>query len=265
MDKLSIVFFLRGEVMQLQKIMEFKTAYRVVLLLLCAAGLGVGIWYPGGLRVQLCYFTTLSNLLVLFYYLAVLCLKRGERPLFKGAVTVCIILTMCMYHASLIYEGRHSVGARDLVLHYLLPLSVLFDYLLFGAKGAFKPYYPLLWVVLPALYFCAITVRAEVGCPLEFIGGLSRYPYFVIDADIIGIGGYVAAAFAIVALILVIGYALFALDRAAVRLVARDARRELPARSPLFPVLEPPESDEAVRQKCAVKPARQLPTEPQAH
>jgi hypothetical protein len=88
---------------------------------------------------------------------------------------------------------------------------VIFDWLLFSPKRAFRWRDPLLWTAIPFAYLIAMFIRAEIGGILAGFG--TRFPYFFMDVDAIGwagVSGYVAViALAFIAL----GYIMVVIDR----------------------------------------------------
>ena len=45
------------------------------------------------------------------------------------------------------------VRLGNIIVHYIIPYSVLLDYLIFDKKGYFKKLGPFTWVIVPLLYF----------------------------------------------------------------------------------------------------------------
>ena len=178
--------------------------FRVLLFAGCAYGLATvsGVFQGGVTPKMLAYYTNISNIIILAYiFLSVIHTaiglgikgKKGTStllPRFKGAVIMMLAATFLVYHFVLAPRlFRMSVnydvyGLPDILIHYFTPLMAILDWLLFDKKGKYRLFEPLLWLLIPAVYFIAILIRAEIGPPLNNLG--VRYPYFFIDADLLG-------------------------------------------------------------------------------
>ncbi|WP_300712043.1 Pr6Pr family membrane protein [uncultured Brachyspira sp.] len=137
------------------------------------------------------YFTYQSNMLVIVYFILdiINIIKKDKSlyPRFKGAVTMSITVTFLVYHFLLSptaekYEGLPYI--RNIILHYILPIMTILDYIIFDIKGIYKIIDPLLWLLIPIIYFIFILIRARLGEP--FSNG-SYYPYFFTDIDKYGL------------------------------------------------------------------------------
>ena len=203
--------------------------YRCLLLATCSVGLALNFFIRQGRfdSLSLIYYTNLSNLLCLIYFipLAVRTALRPQGdnnitllPRLKGALTLMIAVTMLVYHFLLaggkppMYDGTQlQRWLANTLLHYAAPALVILDWILFDPKRAFRWFDPLLWLVIPLLYAIFVLLRAEIGG--EIAGRGSRVPYFFLDIDAIGWGqvlGYIGIiAFVFTAL----GYAMLLLDR----------------------------------------------------
>lgn len=163
------------------------------------------------------YFTYQSNILVIAYFILdiINLIKKKETfyPRFKGAVTMSITVTFLVYHFLLSpaadkYEG--SAYLRNLTVHYILPIMTIFDYIIFDNKGIYKITDPLLWLIIPFVYFTFILIRARAGSP--FLDG-SYYPYFFIDIDKYGIRTVLRNVFFITLFFTFLGYIEDFIDR----------------------------------------------------
>lgn len=175
--------------------------YRIILVMAAATGL----WYGLGLPYGYCdlnkfvYYTFLSNFLCLLYFIAAavytaMCIKstgiRGDAglwPHLKGGLTVMISITFLVYWLVLsprIADPHYNPYVPDnLLLHYVTPLLVIGDWLLFDRKGIYKVYAPFLWLAGPVLYMLFIFIRAPLYGVIGTTG--SRYPYFFMNLDVL--------------------------------------------------------------------------------
>lgn len=217
--------------------------WRVAIVVFAAVGLLVG-------NSRLVFFTFQSNVLVLVYFSGVLywMARRGTTatpaPRMRGLVTLAILGTGLIAHFILNHGENPFPGLVDhnpaervdsqstFLLHYVVPIMVLVDWVAFGPHRVVRWRDMPLWILYPLGYGIAIEARAAI-----FPAAANRYPYFFLDVSNRG-WGYVLGQFVELAVIFaVLGAALLGLDRLAGRTV--DRRVELAQRpagaAPGFP------------------------------
>lgn len=114
------------------------------------------------------FFLSLKNFGLLFNFLSFLCIavvlivclirfrslhSSTPFPRVKGAFTASAVVVLIGYH--FILKGGGGISHNDaasLILHYIGPVMVIFDWILFESKGKFKPADPLWWSAAPVLY-----------------------------------------------------------------------------------------------------------------
>lgn len=185
--KYYIAFVLRSSVFVLQ------------FMALCLS-FGLTQWY------KLTYYTQLSNLLVLglLGYLVVSMWKKDRNTFTdqaiirsKAMVTLAITLTFIVYAVLLapIAEPSEFYTFQNLMLHYITPLYMIVDWLMFDARGHYKKFDSLIWTVIPIIYVIFSLVKGRVfHVPIPF-NEESPYPYFFLNVDIYGwskVIGYIA-------------------------------------------------------------------------
>jgi hypothetical protein len=203
---------------------KFATIYRLILIILGVYGLYLN--FTGG-RIDavslLSFYTIQSNIVVLIFFawLVVRSWRRRDDQTpslwyytVKGGVTVCIALTFIVFHfvlrPTLFAMGGYVSSGANILVHYVVPLMTIGDWLLFDRKGGFRRLDPLKWLVIPLAYFIFALVRAPFG---SLAGMNSRYPYFFIDIDKYGVG-QVALNVALFAVgFAALGYLLYLIDR----------------------------------------------------
>ncbi len=164
------------------------------------------------------YFTIQSNvmcLILMFWKL------RKEPPaIFRGLTTVCITLTFLVYNFMLrpadftIANMGNLKNISNLFAHYIVPICVWIDYLLFTPKGGIKVYYPLAWICYPILYLAYIMlIYKPIGGTFIVDGKLCSVPYFFLDAGVLGTGGVALWCVAIAAGFLMLSYLFLLLDK----------------------------------------------------
>ena len=204
--------------------------YRLVFVLLCQTGIVLQyaiVFKIGKVEMLSCYYTMHSNFICLAYFLWLLIRRDGKRenPTLKGAVVVCILVTGIVYHFMLNGAMEAGVGAvgevsrmdvvANALVHYVVPIMTLVDYILFTPKGFMTRSAPALWLFIPIAYVAFALVRAEVSDGM-FAGfsGLSRYPYPFLDVDQFGAEKVAAMVILILAAIMVLGFLLVGMDYA---------------------------------------------------
>ena len=155
--------------------------------------------------LMLSYFTfTTAAFTVLTVMTAVQLRKSGARGevahlgvSLQLALTFFITITFVVYWAMLSWQnfdmggGDPSrvalVSAANYVVHGVVPILAIADWILFLPHGRLRAKDAALWLIYPIAYAVFIFIRAEVGAPFY---GTTRYPYPFIDVD--QIGGWVA-------------------------------------------------------------------------
>lgn len=197
--------------------------YRIFLVLICGYGLFL-YWNPfsGGRDAGMFRYYTIQSNMLCFLFFACLCIfsrKKGEGSggtfllRFKGAVTMAITVTMLIYQFMLA-DTPFRMGAgdgvlRSFIVHFIVPVMVIADWLLFDPKGGFRKIDPLLWLGIPLLYFFYVLIAAQLGADY----GGSRYPYWFIDADRLGWGKMMLYVAALFVGFLGLGYIYYGVDR----------------------------------------------------
>lgn len=194
--------------------------YRIVLIICGIYGLYLNFTGLNGNAYKLLhYFTILSNVLVVlfFIFLIVNHYRNKEYLHIKGAITMSITITFLVFHFMLRPTMFNMIGtdyspysAANLLLHYVVPLMTILDWILFDTKGEYKAYDPLLWLIIPTAYYVFSTINGIFG--YTFING-SHYPYFFIDYDSLGLLGVLRYVLLILVAFIILGYIYYIIDR----------------------------------------------------
>jgi len=179
-------------------------------------GLQVGI-FSGSLHLSsLRYFTNLSNLLCMLYFLidvVYLLLRRdndGSRswcfPL-KGVAMMGITVTWLVAYFML---GNFDMGASMRVsirlVHFVVPIMTILDWLLFDEKGRIRATSPLLWATFPLAYFVVIMLFAA------FSTGSPFYPYPFMNVSTQGLSRVLFTVALMTVFFIALGYAFYVVD-----------------------------------------------------
>jgi hypothetical protein len=186
---------------------------------------------------RIVYFTAQSNLLVLAYFVGALywMVQRATveppAPRWRGAITLWILITCLISHFLLSHganplPGLAAAGAGVAVanwslflVHYVVPVLVLIDWVAFGPHRIVRWRDVPLWIAYPLGYGVLIELRGAL-----FPAVPTRYPYFFLDPAGHGYG-WVGGQFVQLAIIFGgLGAAVLGLDR----LGAAAGRRRRP-------------------------------------
>jgi hypothetical protein len=200
--------------------------WRLLLVGAGITGVTMNIVMMGGdIGRSLSYYTVLSNLVaVVFFAFAIFRTFRQRNLRFtstertiKGAVTLGVFLTFVIFHFILrptmftmgAEVSAYTLSLANILVHYIVPLAAAADWLLFDRKGQIRKLDPLIWTAMPLAYLAFSLIRAQFA---TFPNG-SRYPYFFIDIDQLGIAQVALNCLLIAAAYIALGYLVFLIDR----------------------------------------------------
>ena len=202
-----------------------QIVYRSIYIAIGLVGLagGMGAFSGKYLREWYLYFTNISNWLCFFVMLALLIYtirdyKKGEKfglvsqaPLFRFCVLVMILLTFLVANTLLSnpFSADYWTNVVLLLLHLVLPVMFIVDYLLFSEHRALGVFAPLYSMIMPLVYVAFILVRAEV----KLGSGEFTYPYFFLDAFTLGYGKVFLYVAGLLVIFVALGYAVWAYDK----------------------------------------------------
>lgn len=180
-------------------------------------GLQIGL-FKGELHLSsFKYFTNISNLLCMVYFFidVILLLAVRKRdgsvswcPALKGVAMMGITVTWLVAHFML---GSFTMGPSLRVsirlVHYVVPILTILDWLLFDQKGQIKLTAPLLWTVFPLVYFAAIMGLAYFGKGVPF------YPYPFMNVEKQGLPRVLITVAVMLAFFIALGYLFVLVDR----------------------------------------------------
>jgi hypothetical protein len=139
---------------------------------------------------------------------------------FKGMTLTSILLTCVIYafvlkpHFNAAMQGARGGSLSDSLVHVVVPLMTLADFLLFEEKGSFRAWHPFGWTAFPFYYVGYTAIYKAFGGVYTFTEGVAaKFPYFFLDYETYGL-----KTVGIWVLLIAIGfigfsYALVGLDR----------------------------------------------------
>lgn len=99
----------------------------------------------------------------------------------KWIVAVAAFFAVAL-HGRFAMQG--TILISNILLHYVVPICTVIDWLVFDEKGWFSVRTALLWLLAPLGYFVFVMNAVALGAQLGPYG--ARYPYFFLDVDELG-------------------------------------------------------------------------------
>ena len=177
------------------------------------------------------HFTNLSNYLcigIVFVELIETVKKKKDSyvtklPVLKFVGLLAIMLTFFIFNFLLAGTRDMYLNFRinSVLLHIVLPIMYLGDWILFYEHNKLKWTYPLLSTLFPIAYAIFIFIRAWIvgfNPEVPFL-----YPYFFLDLDTLGVLGVLKWILILACVFIVVGYLVFGLDK----LLASKYKKEI--------------------------------------
>lgn len=205
--------------------------YKAALFLagLYAITVQSGLWEGSFNPLIFRYYTLLSNVLCCLYFGVASAFafmgKETLLPRVKGTMIMGITVTGLVYHFMLsnsTFSMGGSMATANIILHYIVPVCSVLDWLLFDQKGHYTKLSPFIWTIFPNLYFVAATIYGFSGGQPFYDGG--RFPYFFINYDTQGVGKVLLYVLALNAMFVLLGYVYYAIDRLLARKAENSAK-----------------------------------------
>lgn len=204
----------------------FRTIYCTLAIIAIMGSLG---YFDASFNTTFyVYYTNLSNYICIGLMFSCLIFdikyfntdrEKDVAPKFKFMSMIMILVTFLVYNILLAKDytvKEYFTSISNLLNHVILPVMFILDWILFYTHGKTKWYYPLLCLIMPLIYVVYILIRASI---LKAIGHSNTllYPYFFLDLDTLGVGGFIGWIVALVLIFVAIGYLFYLADRFAFR------------------------------------------------
>lgn len=165
-----------------------------------------------GIITYFSYFTILSNIMVALAFTFSCTPPRTRigrflsRPDVRSAIAIYIIVTGVVYLILLSNLSPPGQIRRvaNILLHYVVPVMYVFDWLFFVPKGTLAWKQVLSWLVFPILYAALTLIR---GTQTE------SYPYFFLNVTQLGYPRVLLNCVFLLAVFTLLGLLLVAIDR----------------------------------------------------
>lgn len=213
---------------KLKKVLSL--GFKAAFIIICTTGVVMNFLYlKQNLMMTLSYYTIQSNLACLFLIIYLLIVELLGKKMtdkmirLKAGFTVMIFLTFLVYHFLLRpfmvnFETEYEVFQfSDILVHYVSPLMMLFDYIVFTDHQKLKKSDPFLWILIPLIYWIYTMLYKAFGGIFILGDSVSSYPYFFLDFDTYGFFGVILWVIGIMILYIGLGYGLFGVDHIIVK------------------------------------------------
>jgi len=192
----------------LAEVRVLRVTLRVAIVLAVLLALvAVATSTRSGVLWRLSTFTYQANVLAAAYYLWTLAWPRADaRVGVRGAVVLYVLIAGVIWN---LFLTERSMGytPANVLLHLVVPLLAMSDWLLVGrGQAQVRWWQPLVWLAYPAAYLAlALAVLNNAG---------RRAPYYFLDPDAIGTATVVANVCVLAGSALALGYTLLVINRA---------------------------------------------------
>ena len=181
--------------------------YRLILVILCGISIAshLSLTDSANNARMLSYFTVQSTIFVFFIFVPItiytaceildhnVAFYRYKLITLKGMATMAILVTFLSYQFMLKDTGFTMYNYHDMysflkdnLVHFVVPLLTILDWILFTPKGLIKWYDSLIWLLFPFCYMCFILFRGLTFPDSSFPNG-NKWPYFFLNVDRLGI------------------------------------------------------------------------------
>ncbi len=140
---------------------------------------------------------------------------------FRTAIAMYIAVVGVTYHFLLshVWDPQGWLFVANGLLHYVMPIAFVVDWLLFVPKGRLNWIDPFKWLSFPAIYVVWTLIHGYAA---------DWWPYWFVDVPEMGLARTGLAFAGLMAFFLVVGAILVAIDRTAGRKARRDTTRDAP-------------------------------------
>ena len=205
----------------------FSISYKFILVVFGILGLllNFGVFSSSLDLKGLITFSVLSNLLCIVYFTSDLLYliknihdknKTTWKPALKGIATISITLLLGWHLTGEKITLSTAFGVSMILVHDIVPIMTILDWLLFDKKGYVKKASPIVWPLGPLSYFVVMVAAQMCGI---------HQPYPFIDVELLGYGKVFLGVIVIFFFFVTIGYILFAVERIFIKIDGKNKSR----------------------------------------
>jgi hypothetical protein len=162
------------------------------------------------------YFTVLTNVVATLAFIAALLPpttwagRIGRSPQLRAAVAMYIAVVGLTYHFLLshVWDPQGWLWISNGLLHYVMPIAFVADWVLFTSKGTLGWRDPAKWLAFPVVYTVWTLIHGYVSGGAE-----GWWPYWFMNVPALGLGKAAFWLVAMLAFFLAVGFGVVAIDR----------------------------------------------------
>lgn len=162
------------------------------------------------------YFTVLTNVAATLAFIAAVLPqttwagRMGRSPQLRAAVAMYIAVVGLTYHFLLAATWAPQDWAllANNLLHYVMPLGFVADWLLFTPKGTLGPRDPVKWLAFPLIYMVWTVMHGALAG-----WNPGWWPYWFVNIPALGLGKTAFWFAVMLAVFLIVGFGVVAIDR----------------------------------------------------
>lgn len=207
-----------SEILSKERHLHIKVLFHALIAAIGLISIPLHIFFSPEPSVSITKFTIHSNIIVTItfiistYFLLVKKIESRMLDLWKNAALIYMMVVLLTYHFILSGGGEYS-GTRiitNFTLHYLIPMFVLLNWIIFEEKKWYGYKLIVFWLAFPILYGTISLIRGMYD---------GFYPYFFLNPNghiPDGVGSYANVALIIVGFTLVycmLGFLLILINR----------------------------------------------------
>jgi len=203
----------------------FSVTYRFVLTIVILPAIldRAGI-FSGNLQLHTLYsFTTISNGYIMLVTLITVFITFSSAESIGLKISrlrtigvMMILMTGLIYHFILLPQkiaenlNYQVFTYGNIVAHYIAPIGMFMDWLLFDRKGRINKWEPLIYTSVPVVYFIIASIYGYYGSTIP--NKETSYVYFFMDWGKLGIAGVMKWVLLILICILCLAYLIYFID-----------------------------------------------------
>ncbi|MDD8049624.1 MAG: Pr6Pr family membrane protein [Thomasclavelia sp.] len=158
---------------------------------------------------MLSYFTVLSNLAVIVYFIIDIVFIIFHEKTFSYTIKYMLMMAITVtglvahFMLTMSFSFNNMTSFSFLIVHYIIPIMTVLDWLIFDEKGNMKLFDPFKWTIAPLIYALGVFIIASMSN--NFFNG-NRFPYPFLDTSINSLPVVIITIVGMVVFFLGLGY-----------------------------------------------------------
>jgi hypothetical protein len=206
--------------------LDKSLTYRILALFIVTYGIFINLYGSNNILEQISYFTMASNTTVLLVLMItivdqvkLLKINPTFLKILKGSAVSSNLVTVLIYTFVLVpYLSANNIqyqifGFKDILIHYVTPILVFLDFILFDEKGIYEIKDVIKFIYYPFGYIAYIIVYVLLGGRFTITGTSTIFPYFFLNYQRQGVPLTLLIMFSISLLFVGLGGIVYLLDK----------------------------------------------------